>query len=267
MRGVAVLMAVASVWLIAVRDVPSVRLPQWRLSPTRALICVAAGMAGTTVALGLLGTLYPAIAFGIIAATIPIHIWSARARSQDRDAASAWPDLLAHIRSSVAAGATLPDAYVGAAQRVGGPFSATVDEVRRMLIFGEGFDEAMRIVRESVDDATGDRVTLTLTVANDTGGSRVGEVLAALSSSIAGETRLRQAHEAALTEQRWTAGVALAAPWLILALSIATNPQAAEAFDTAEGALVVGIGLVMTVAGWALSRRVSALSSSPRMLR
>jgi tight adherence protein B len=178
-----------------------------------------------------------------------------------------WPDLLAHIRSSVAAGYTLPDAYLDAAERVGEPFDTDFDELRRELVFGGGFRPAMNQVRRRFDDPIADRVATTLTIANETGGTRVGEVLAALSASIAGETRLRAAHEAALTEQRWTAGVALSAPWVILALSIATNPQASRAFSTAEGSIVVAIGLTMTLVGYVLARRLASLSDPPRMFR
>jgi tight adherence protein B len=70
-----------------------------------------------------------------------------------------------------------------------------------------------------------------------------------------------------MTEQRVTAGVALGAPWIILALSIATNPQAALAYATAQGAVVVGIGLVFTVTGWILSVRIASLSETPRMFK
>ena len=125
----------------------------------------------------------------------------------------------------------------------------------------------MRHVRKHASDPTADRVTMTLIVANDSGGHRVGEVLTALSASVAGESRLRQAHEAAMTEQRVTAGVALAAPWAILALSIATNPQAALAFSTSEGAAVVAVGLALTVSGWLLAARIASLSDTPRMFR
>ncbi len=267
MRGVAVLVAAGAAWLIADGALPDIPRAGLTVAPRRVLFSLGAGVASFVISYGLLGTLVPAVAFGLIGATVPVQVGSARDRKKRTAAASAWPDLLAHIRSSVASGQTLPDAYVAAAERVGEPFTATLEEVRRLLIFGEGFRAAMLVVRAEADDPTADRVTLTLVVANETGGHRVGEILAALSSSIAGESRLRQAHEAALTEQRWTAGVALAAPWVILALSIATNPQAAVAFGTVEGAAVVGIGLAMTVAGWLLSRRVAALSETPRMFR
>ena len=261
------LAAAGSAWIFAGGSVPTFRGRFWHFNPRRTLVALGVGVVSFVVSYAMLETAVPALAFGLIGSTVPLQVAASKARKERARAASAWPDLLAHIRSSVASGQTLPDAYVAAAERVGTPFTDSLDEVRRMLIFGSGFGAAMRLVRDGADDPTADRVTMTLVVANETGGHRVGEVLAALSTSIASETRLRQAHEAALTEQRWTAGVALAAPWVILALSIATNPQAAQAFSTAEGAAVVGIGLTMTVAGWLLARRAADLSETPRMFK
>lgn len=225
------------------------------------------GGASFLVALALLGTPVPAISIGIVASSLPLQAASVRRQREMQDAAGAWPDLLAHVRSSIAAGRTVPDAYLDAARRVGGPFSATYDDVQRQVLFGGGFGSAMDLVRRDFSDATADRVTATLKIADQSGGTRVGEVLASLSASVADELRLRQAHDAAMSEQRWTGAVALIAPWVILALSIATNPQAAIAFDTAGGALVVVIGLAATLVGALLARRSASLSRTPRMFR
>ena len=267
MRGVAVLCAVGSMWALTGNRMPDrlLRLPT--IDWVAAGLSVLAGLAVFILSFGLLAAPVPAAALGVLGATIPIHVRASRSRKRAAMTAHAWPDVLAHIRSSVSGGMTLPDAYMNAASRVGGIFEETLGEVRRQVMYGEGFAEAMRHVRVRASDPTADRVTMTLIVANRSGGHRVGEVLAALSASVSGESRLRQAHEAAMTEQRVTAGVALGAPWVILALSIATNPQAAFAFSTAEGAVVIGIGLVLTVTGWILSVRIASLSDTPRMFR
>ena len=267
MRGVAVLCAVGSVWALSGNRLPDrfLRLPtiDWVVAG----LSLLAGVGAFVLSFGLLATPVPAAALGVLGATIPIHLRASKIRKRTAMTAHAWPDVLAHIRSSVSAGMTLPDAYLNAASRVGGIFEDTLQEVRRQITYGDGFAAAMRHVRLRASDPTADRVTMTLIVANDSGGHRVGEVLAALSASVAGESRLRQAHEAAMTEQRVTAGVALAAPWVNLALSIATNPQAALAFSTAEGAVVIGIGLALTVTGWILSVRIASLSDTPRMFK
>jgi len=266
-RGIAVLSAAGAVWVLTGGVVPPMAGYRPSLNLRLVLYGVGSGFVGFVLTYGLLGTVVPATAFGVLAVTIPFQIAGSRERKCQAAASAAWPDLLAHIRSSVAAGLTLPDAYVDAAERVGKPFSETIEDVRRYLLFGGGFTEAMKIVRDHANDPTADRVTMTLIVANETGGHRVGEVLSMLSASVAGESRLRSAHDAAMTEQRWTAGVALAAPWAILALSIATNPQASSAFGTPTGGIVVGIGLALTIAGYLLARKLAALSDAPRMFR
>ncbi|MDA2978730.1 MAG: type II secretion system F family protein [Actinomycetota bacterium] len=267
MRGLAVLSAAGAGWLLVGGRTPHLGSYRPSFELRSVVVGVGSGLATFVLSYGLLGTVVPAAALGVLAVTVPVQMASSRDRKRQAEASAAWPDLLAHIRSSVAAGMTLPDSYLDAAQRTGGAFGETLDEVRRHLLFGGGFPAAMDVVRRAADDPTADRVTMTLIVANETGGHRVGDVLSALSTSIAGETRLRSAHDAAQTEQRWTAGVALAAPWVILALSIATNPQAATAFGTAEGAVVVGIGLALTIAGYLLSRKLAALSAAPRVFR
>jgi tight adherence protein B len=267
MRGVAVLCAVGSVWALTGNRLPERALQFPKIDWVSVGLSVVTGFGVFVMSFGVLAIPVPAAALGALAATLPIHIRASRSRKRTAMTAHAWPDVLAHIRSSVSGGMTLPDAYISAASRVGGTFEETLAEVRRQVMYGDGFAAAMRHVRNRASDPTADRVTMTLIVANESGGHRVGEVLAALSASVAGESRLRQAHEAAMTEQRVTAGVALAAPWVILALSIATNPQAALAFSTAEGAVVVAIGLVLTISGWILSARIASLSDTPRMFK
>ncbi len=125
----------------------------------------------------------------------------------------------------------------------------------------------MATARQTWSDPLADRVLTTLEVAQSAGGSQVSVLLAALASSLGDELRLRRAHDAALTEQRLTAGIALLAPWVILLLSNATNPAAAEAFATPTGNLIVAGGLAATVVGYLLARRTARFSRPPRMFR
>jgi tight adherence protein B len=216
---------------------------------------------------GFLGTLVPAVAIGALAASIPIAVNHSRVKTAGREQMELWPDALAHMRASISAGLTLPDAVIDSLRRVGGRLGMFADEIRTEVAFGGGFAQALGSMRSALDDPVSDRVLATLVVANRVGGHRVGDVLSSLQASVADDLRLRRAHDAALTEQRWTATVALVAPWALLVLSIATNPQASAAFDTQEGAMVVGIGLAATVSGWLLARRSARLSEPPRLFR
>ena len=265
MRGVAALVAAGAVWILIVG---TGRLTMWhlpRVSVRVVATSVLAGVAGAVVSFGLLGTIVPAAAIGVLCSGIPARHEQSRIERNRSERADQWPDFIAFVRASVAAGATLPDAFIDGSDRIGGEFASYGDVVRHEVLYGSGFGAALTLVRREVNDPIADRVLSTLTIAHRTGGHKVGKVLAALGVSVADEIRLRKAHDAALTEQRWTATVALIAPWGLLALSIATNPQAAVAFNTAEGIIVVVGGLAATGMGWVLARRASRLSASPRL--
>ena len=69
--------------------------------------------------------------------------------------------------------------------------------------------------------------------------------------------------------QSWTvngAKVAVAAPWLVLAL-LATRPQAAAAYATTAGAVVLLVGAVVSVVAYRLMLRLGRLPEEERTLR
>ncbi|MEN8113625.1 MAG: type II secretion system F family protein [Actinomycetota bacterium] len=268
MRGLAAVLAGAAVW-VAVSDwAPTVRMPTLRL-PSRWVLpaAIASGLAAGLLALGLLAVPAAAGAIGVLAAFIPVTV-DATHRRRERDAiAEAWPDFLALLKGRVAAGTTLPDAFIAAAHRSPEPLASAARPIEEAVLFGDGFVPALERLREELDDATSDRVLATLSFAHRSGGHRVGAVISSLGASIADELRLRRAHAAALTEQRLTATVALIAPWALLALTISTNPQAADAYRTASGATVVGIGFVSTGLGYLAARHSARLSTAPRVMR
>jgi len=265
-RGLAVILAASSAWIAVTGRMPVIRV--WRpvsWAPIGAGVVIAGVV--STLMYGFLGTRAPSVAIGALAFVIPSVVQSARVHGTRRERMESWPDVLAHMRAGIAAGSTLPDAVIEGCVRVGGEFAHFAEEVRMQVMFGSGFVDALENMRRSFDDPVTDRVTSTLAVAQRVGGHRVGDVVASLQRSVTDDLALRRAHDAVMTEQRWTAAVALVAPWALLVLSIATNPQSAAAFDTSEGVTVVAIGLAATISGWILARRSARLSEPPRILR
>jgi tight adherence protein B len=221
-------------------------------STVAGLIGVLAGIAA-----GLEGVV--PVGLGGFAATLPS---ARRHRSRERDLrreAARWPDFLAAVRSRLATGANIPAACADAGRHLGGRFLALAAPP------GIPFADVAARARAEWADPLADRILATLEVANAVGGSHVGIVLASLAGSVNDDLRLRRAHDAALTEQRLTAAVALLAPWAILVLSIATNPASAEAFATPTGNLIIGGGFAATTTGYLLARRSARLSRPPRL--
>ncbi len=269
MRGLAVLLAVAAAWLLAGAPAPQVRISAPRLPEVdlRAFVMsIASGAAAAFLALGV--TAAPAIAgaVGALAASAPLAAASARRARQRADLAGRWPDLLAIVRSHLAGGAALPEAFVAAARRSGPVLAEAGDEVAGAIArSGDTFPAALGRLQTRLADPIADRILTTLAEAHRAGGHQVAAVLAALGTSVADELRLRRAHDAALTQQRLTAAVALVAPWGLLVLTVTTNPQAAIAYRTSTGASIIGAGLVATLGGYLIARRVARLSRPPRV--
>ena len=227
---------------------------------------VATGVGVGMLTLTFLGIPSVAIAIGILASAIPAAAEVGRRSRQHEDLAGAWPDFLALMRGRVVAGETLPDAFVAAAERSPEPLRSSANQITEAVSFGDGFAAALERLRDQLDDATADRVLATIAAAHRSGGPRVGLVLTSLGVSVADELRLRRSHIAALTEQRMTALVALIAPWALLALTIATNPQSALSYRRPTGTLIVAVGLVATSLGYLTARRTAAaLSRAPRV--
>ncbi len=206
----------------------------------------------------------PAVVAALAAIRLPGSIEEARLRRLRHRRSEAWPDLLSSLRSRLAAGDDISTALVASADGLLTPIAEAVDRGRRQ---GRSLMESLQPLRDEWKDPIADRVVVTLAAASRAGGTRVSDVVATLGDSVADELRLRRAHDAETTQQRLTSIVALAAPWILLAFSIATNPQAAEAFDTPSGSAVIVGGGLATALGHALARRTVRLSAPVRVFR
>lgn len=232
------------------RTISLPRLPRWWMASTVAGFLLGAGAGISWVA-------------SVGVGAMPIVIVEARRRSARRRAtariAARWPDFLAIVRGRIATGEPLPDAVRVAARSMGGQFS------RLDRSWGGSFGDGLKEVQAEWEEPVADRVLTTIRVATETGGAHVDAVLSSLALSLADEIRVRRAHEGAIAQQQMTAGVALVAPWLILALSVATNPQASLEFSTSTGHFVLTVGAFATAIGYWLARRAARLSEPPRV--
>lgn len=265
MRYLAVAWAAAAAWTLAGGAVPIVpgRAPVLPPGTLPAMAAAAAAAFATT--LGLTANPWIGLAVAALAAGLPPGLASSRRRSRSERTADRWPDFLAAVRGNLAGGSTIPEAAIAAGHRVGDAFADLSDRIAAALAAGRSFGEAASDLRRAWADPLADRVLTTLAAAATTGGSRVSAILAALAASVSDELRLRRAHDAALTQQRLTAAVALVAPWVLLVLTTSTNPQASAALASPTGRLIVLGGLAATGFGYLLARRAARLGRIPRV--
>lgn len=238
-----------------------------RTSPS--LFVAGSVLLGVVVGLGFLGAsrAWPVgVAFGVIAAVAPLVVVSGRARSRRTRLREVWPETVDTLVSGVRAGMSLPEALANLGERgpeaVREPFHAfAVDYTATAR-----FDACLDRLKDRFADPVADRIVEALRLAHEVGGTELGALLRDLARMLREDLRTRGELEA---RQSWTvngARVAVAAPWLVLAL-LSTRPQAGLAYATSAGAAVLAVGAVASVLAYRLMLRLGRLPEEERVLR
>ncbi|MDH3425067.1 MAG: type II secretion system F family protein [Acidimicrobiia bacterium] len=266
MRGTAALIAALAVWIMVGGTVHQpISLARPAMSKGEAGKALLAAGVSFLVILAITGVAIASFAVAVLAVFTTMSATSLQRRRRSQRMAEKWPDFLAILRTRLASGVPLQEAFITTGRHLGDEFDSVVDSIEERLSTGMRFDEAVSAVRGLLADPLSDRVLATVATAQVTGGGRVAEILAGLGNTLADELRLRRSIEAMLTQQRLTALIALLAPWLLLVLTVSTNPQAAAAYRTNRGTTVIMIGLVATSIGYLGARRTATLAKPPRV--
>ena len=268
------------IWMACTSDPP-----RWRSRRSRLLadILVQAGAGRTSPAMFVLGSIglgllvglvflgmsraWPvALAFTAIFTAIPFLVISSRARNRRTRLREVWPEAVDTLVSGVRAGMSLPEALTNLGER--GP-EAVRPQFRAFATdyaASARFDSSLDRLKARFADPVADRIVEALRLAHEVGGTDLGTLLRSLSQMLREDMRTRGELEA---RQSWTvngAKVAVAAPWLVLAL-LSSRPQAAAAYATTAGAVVLLIGAVVSLIAYRLMLRLGRLPEEERTLR
>ncbi len=232
-------------------------------------LLTACALAGAAVFVGVVAvTRVPAIAlcFGVMAAWAPVAIVRVRARARRARLRDLWPDAVDNVTSAVRAGLALPEALAQLSVR--GPeelrpaFREFASDYRTTGRFGDALDR----LKLRLADPIGDRLVESLRIAREVGGSDLGRLLRTLSTFLREDARTRNELE---TRQSWTvnaARLAVAAPWIVLAL-LSSRPESVQAYNTATGALVLAVGALASIVAYRVMVRIGRLPEEERVLR
>ena len=229
-------------------------------------LAVAAGAIAFIVAAGLSGSAPIGACFGLLAARAPFALVAHRALARDRATRELWPEVVDSLASGVRAGLSLPEAVGQLGERapesLREPFALFAEDYRA----SGRFHDCLDALKARLADPVADRIVETLRITRDVGGTDVGRVLRTLSEFLREDARTRGELEA---RQSWTvnaARLAVAAPWLVLAL-LATRGDSAAAYDSAAGVAVLATGGLATVVAYRIMLRVGRLPQDARVLR
>ncbi|MDX6285717.1 MAG: tight adherence protein [Frankiales bacterium] len=225
-------------------------------------LCCVAFLGGVVVS----GSPTIALAFAVFAAMAPFSLVRYRQRRRTVELRELWPEVVDNVGSAVRAGMSLPEALaevgVRGPETLRRPFQRFAADYRA----NGRFDDCVNRLKVALADPVGDRMIESLRVARDVGGTDLGRLLRTLSTFLREDARTRAELE---TRQGWTvnaARLALAAPWLMLAL-LALNGEAAAAYNTAAGAFILLLGGGVSFAAYRIMLRIGRLPQERRVLR
>jgi tight adherence protein B len=230
------------------------------------VLCGTCALVAFVAAVAVSGSPTIAAAFAIFGGIAPVSVVRYRERRRTTELREIWPEVVDNIASAVRAGMALPEAVadlgVRGPEALRRPFQRFAIDYRASGRFIECLDR----LKAALADPVGDRIVESLRVARDVGGTDLGVLLRTLSAFLREDARTRAELE---TRQGWTvngARLALAAPWIMLGL-LALNRQAAAAYNSAAGAVILLIGGGVSFAAYRLMLRIGRLPQERRVLR
>lgn len=227
--------------------------------------CAACALVTGTLVLIITAVPMAALLAMLIAGYTPIMLLKRRVVQRAKALRTAWPDAVDALVSAVRAGMSLPEALIDLSHRGPEPlrpsFTIFVAEYRAT----GSFDHALTVLQDAFADTIADRVIASLRIARDVGGTDLGGVLRTLSTLLREDARARGEIEA---RQSWTiaaARMAVAAPWVTLAL-LSTRPEGMAAYQSALGAIVLIIAALASLLAYRMMMRIGRLPVEPRLI-
>jgi tight adherence protein B len=251
--------------LVRMRSVPAAgalrrRLAQAGLGSVSlsafAVVSGLGGLAAAALSFALVPVAVIALIAGVAAIALPVAMVQWRARSRRRAARVLWPDIVDHLVSAVRSGLALPDSVVTLAHTGPAPTREAFAEFEQDYRATGNFGISINALKDRLADPVADRILETLRMSREVGGSELTTVLRNLASYLR-EVEARQS---------WVLNAArlgVAAPWIILVL-LATRPEAAAAYNTAGGVLLIVGGLVVTLVAYRLMLALGRFSEERR---
>jgi len=229
-------------------------------------VSVVLAIACGAVVLALIPVIALALAAALAGLALPTAAVIWRARAGRKAARVVWPDVVDHLVSAIRSGAALPDSVVSLASS--GPIVTreAFAEFERNFRTTGNFTECLDRLKDRLVDPVADRIIETLRMSREVGGNELTTVLRNLAVYLRQDAAIRAEVEA---RQSWIVSAArmgVAAPWIVLFL-LASRPEAAAAYNSPTGTLVIVAGAGVTVIAYRIMLGVGRLPEEQRWFR
>lgn len=186
------------------------------------------------------------------------------AKTRRRDLAKLWPEVLDSIHSAVSSGMSLADAFDDLASSGPMRLRTHFQLLSERLDSGWGFDESIDELKSNLGEVHADRLCEVVRLVATTGSEALGSALRQQALSLRRDLAIAGQLE---SKQGWVAGtakIAVAAPWVVVAM-LASRSENALIYNTAEGAAILLIGFVVCIVAYRLVHLLGTLPNQPRV--
>lgn len=174
------------------------------------------------------------------------------------------PEIIDQIISGVQSGLSLNQSLISLENRGPKMTQAIFREYRESTFAGVNFEESIEKLQDAFSLAAADQLFESLVFAKNLGGSELLSLLRQLGDFTRQDLALRREISA---KQGWiknSAHLSAGAPWLLLLL-LSAQPATAAAFTSPSGAVILGIGALLTVSAYLWMGRLSRLPEPARI--
>jgi len=228
--------------------------------------CVITAVVGFALMFVVSGAWPVGVVFGVMAGGLPVALLRSRARKRLAEFRELWPDVVDNIASAVRAGLSLSEALAQVGERGPLPLREPFRRFGADYASTGRFADSLDRLKARLADPVGDRVVEALRIAREVGGGDLGRLLRSLSTFLRDDARTRSELE---SRQSWSvngARVAVAAPWLVLAM-LSFQGDVIQRYNSPMGALIIAIGAVVCLIAYRLMLRIGRLPEPERVLR
>ncbi|MGJ7440875.1 type II secretion system F family protein [Aquipuribacter sp. MA13-6] len=229
-------------------------------------LCAGAGVGVFAVVYLLSAAPWIALCFALMASWGPLALVRYRAERRRADLREVWPEVVDNLASGVRAGLSLPEALGQLGERGPEQLRPAFTEFAEDYRATGRFAESLSRLKDRLADPVADRLVESLRITREVGGSDLGRLLRTLSTFLREDARTRGELEA---RQSWTvsaARLAVAAPWVVLAI-LATREGAVAPYNQPAGVVVLAIGGAASAVAYRLMLRIGRLPQEQRVLR
>jgi tight adherence protein B len=216
------------------------------------------------IAFGAFGVVALGVFLGLGALAFQLEALTLAARSRRRQLIKLWPEIVESIHSAIVSGLSLPEAIDDLAFT--GPHRVRSNFLRlsTRLDAGWSFDDAIDELKSEFGELHADRLCEVLRLVANTGSEYLAASLSDQATNLRKDLALAGQVEA---KQGWVAGtakIAVAAPWIVVAL-LSTRTENAVAYNSASGIAILFIGFVISLFAYRLVHLMGGLPESPRV--